>query len=92
MDDYISIQAAYDVLTDYYHQRTKIQHIALQEALNRVPKADVRPVRHGHWVNVRISVTGESDAECDQCGAIVHDNFSNVINYCPNCGARMDGE
>lgn len=41
MDDYISRQAAYEALTDYYHHRTEIQHMALHEALNRVPSADI---------------------------------------------------
>ena len=50
------------------------------------------PVRHGHWTNISISVTGNSSAECSLCGTVVHDTFANVnrINYCPNCGAKMD--
>ena len=43
----------------------------------------------GKWVNVKISISGDSSAECSLCGAIVHNNFSNVINFCPNCGADM---
>ena len=50
-------------------------------------KAD--PIKHGRWINVKISISGNSSAECSLCGAVVHNNFSNVINYCPNCGARM---
>ena len=33
----IDADDAYKVLTDYYHQRTEIQHKALKEALSRVP-------------------------------------------------------
>lgn len=40
-DGLISRKKAYEVLTDYYHQRTEIQHIALREALDRVPSADI---------------------------------------------------
>ena len=39
MDDLISRQEAYKVLTDYYHHKTEIQHMGLKEALNRVPSA-----------------------------------------------------
>lgn len=46
MDDLISRQAAYDVLTAYYHHKTDIQHMALREALNKVPSAE----RHGRWI------------------------------------------
>ena len=48
-------------------------------------------VRHGRWVNLKISTSGNSSAECSLCGAVVHNNFSNVINFCPNCGADMRG-
>lgn len=39
MGDLISRKQAFEVLTEYYHQRTEIQHIALKEALDRVPDA-----------------------------------------------------
>ena len=46
----------------------------------------------GKWTNVHISVSGNSDAECSLCGAVVHSGFADKgkINYCPNCGARME--
>ena len=54
---------------------------------------DAEPVKHGRWINISISANGgESSAECDLCGAVVHNNFSSIINYCPNCGAKMTGE
>ena len=37
MADLIDRQTAYDVLTEFYHHTTDIQHMALHEALNRVP-------------------------------------------------------
>ena len=54
------------------------------------PKEKETLIKHGHWINISISVTGNSSAECSRCGAVVHDSFSNAINYCPNCGAKMD--
>lgn len=36
----IDANAAYDILTAYYHQRTEIQRKALREALDRVPTAE----------------------------------------------------
>ena len=49
------------------------------------------PTKHGRWINIKISTTGESSAECSECGAIVHTTFTSTVNYCPKCGARMDG-
>lgn len=36
----IDAEKAYEVLTDYYHHRTEIQHEALKEAIGRVPTVD----------------------------------------------------
>ena len=44
MSDYISREAAYQTLTEYYHHTTEGMHSALLEAISRVPAADVRPV------------------------------------------------
>ena len=40
----IDAQDAFNVLTDYYHHSTHVQHLALQEALNKVPTVDAEPV------------------------------------------------
>ena len=47
MSDYIDREAAYEVLTEYYHHSTEFQHLALKDALARVPAADVREVKRG---------------------------------------------
>lgn len=53
--------------------------------LKDTPTADVLEVRHGEWVY------GEFDIpHCSECGVEVMPN--NVSNYCPNCGAKMDGK
>lgn len=51
--------------------------------------ADVAPVVHGKWVeNSFISAT------CSNCGETfdIYDNEIIRFRFCPNCGARMDGE
>ena len=40
----IDAQDTFNVLTDYYHNSTHIQHLALQEALNKVPTVDAIPI------------------------------------------------
>lgn len=40
----INTDAAYAVLTDYYHHTTDTQHAALREALERVESVDAVPV------------------------------------------------
>lgn len=49
------------------------------------PAADVRPERHGHWI-IRSGLPFCS--ECDYGIGYVVVSF----DYCPNCGAKMDGD
>ena len=53
----------------------------------KIESADVAPVRHGHWV----SINEYPYEKCSICGE-THDTVRCLDNYCPNCGARMDGE
>lgn len=39
MDDLIYRQKTFEILTEYYHHTTDIQHEALKDALSRVPSA-----------------------------------------------------
>ncbi len=63
---------------------------ALKRYVTRVPTADVAPVVHGRW---------EWDTEdiyrCSNCAEKSH--VKEVMghpewDYCPNCGAKMDGD
>ena len=47
-----------------------------------LPAADVAPVRHGMWKSYTKNL-----GECSNCGYVVSIRY----DYCPNCGAKMDG-
>ena len=49
--------------------------------------ADVEPVRHGRWIDVRGEASG-MNWKCSKCCKRVMPKYP----YCPNCGATMDGE
>ena len=49
------------------------------------PTADVAPVRHGHWIECNYGLT----FECSECK---YPTEYNLTDYCPNCGAKMDGD
>ena len=59
--------------------------------LNQFPGADVAPVRHGRWV----SVPHKLARVCSVCNRDEPYKFADidadVYDYCPNCGAKMDG-
>ena len=62
-----------------------------QRAILDAPSADVAPVRHGRWID-----KGEY-AVCTECGRRSSTQYDGVepiplmTQFCPNCGARMDG-
>lgn len=91
MAELIDREATYEVLTSFYHHKTDIQHNALREALNKVPSADVQPVRHGHWLRTgRTNVYGGFEVECSVCNDNVMITNIEYEHYCRNCGAQMD--
>ena len=60
------------------------------DAFDTLPKVDAEPVRHGTWKHC----PGMND-KCSECGRYFPvEEFESRpfdINYCPNCGAKMDG-
>ena len=57
-----------------------------------VPVADVAPVVHGRWINVYPDIEPNPlfmYGICSNCG--FEQGLSDKLNYCPNCGAKMDG-
>lgn len=49
-------------------------------------------VKHGEWVYEDGDV-GYNVYRCSKCGGkVVLDDEGGVYKYCPNCGAKMDGE
>lgn len=51
------------------------------------PAADVAPVVHGRWIPCKYATSENED--CSNCGYSTY--YGNEYDYCPNCGARMDG-
>ena len=63
-----------------------------KKAIKKMPKgiiADVAPVRHGMWVEKEKYTFGIM-YDCSLCENRILDN-GHPWNYCPNCGAKMDG-
>lgn len=49
---------------------------------------DAEPVRHGSWVRPFINKYGHPCHCCSECG---FEASQQDKNYCPDCGAKMDG-
>lgn len=64
---------------------------AIEEAV-KVPIVDAVPVVHGKWKPIKASIYPYGfDVRCSECGCAILGGV-NGWNYCPNCGAKMDGE
>ena len=89
MDDYIKREALRDALYD-------ADAITMNgvKILNQFPAADVAPVRNGRWIEPQRLYYGAKQYECSLCWAEAFwdkHEITEKYQYCPNCGARMDG-
>lgn len=93
MADYINKQAFLD-----YMKRTD-RYFNVKFDIENFPNADVAPVRHGQWIpltectneGVYCSICKKKVWKSDyaQCSKKSRNKLES--NYCPNCGAKMDG-
>ena len=96
MAEYIEREATIELLRSLGSRDYRREKGTIQEAIKMVsfpeytPSADVAPVRHGRWI--------DGDPYCPICRK---DKFRGLDadvwsdwkpDYCPNCGAKMDGE
>ena len=69
-------------MEDYYYN-----------AIKNAPAADVVEVRHGEWLHTDKAFSWHSKDECSECHYHnAHRIDLSYYNYCPNCGAKMDGK
>lgn len=86
MTDYISRQAAIDGM---FAEMPGLTFDGVLRVLRNLPYADVVPVKHGKWIeDDHPTVIGH----CSVCGWESHYYEDDVVgmDYCPNCGARME--
>ena len=99
MTDYIKREDAIEYLVDNMvwmdadgiETNEEDKRDAIAELINGVPSADVAPVRHGRWIYQMDDLyPEESTMKCSVCGDFIFIRGESD-NYCPNCGAKMDG-
>ena len=78
---------AEEIRTNYLDDYAKGFQAALLAVMS-IPIADVAPVRHGRWINENFYT------HCSACGKMaIYDKYGQEFesDYCPHCGAKMDG-
>ena len=101
MVEYIKKQDALGVFHDWSNKEGELvsaKETSEYKAIENIPAADVQPVVHGKWIkNEGIGVRGVG-WHCSVCkendvwAFIDKDEKTQDDLYCPNCGAKMDGE
>jgi NADH pyrophosphatase NudC (nudix superfamily) len=96
MDEYISREAAVRYLKGFSEKElnsrgnfgmiTSSVLNKAERAISEMPTADVQPVKHGRW---KLRCYGDYPY-CSSCNN--EPKSREMTLYCPNCGARMDGD
>lgn len=98
MNKYISVEVAKEYLRHDSFDNPYFRSQACQQAmdiLDTVPASDVVEVRHGRWHRYSKGSGSYNGviilSDAFQC-TICKKSFWNKSDYCPNCGAKMDGD
>ena len=91
MDDLISRAAVLRMLDE--------NSVVFRGEIEKIPAVDAVPVVHARWINYP-ECLGYDGAYCDEnivcsnCESVwnIIDNEADRFDYCPTCGAKMDGE
>ncbi len=103
MEKYFKAQDVCKAFADYIWSPLPRTVSYASSFVEKIPAADVAPVRHGQWVEATRPM-GRDDikcATCSECGegfvldeALAEwgiEDVKNFMLYCPHCGAKMDG-
>ena len=57
----------------------------IDDVIDEQPTIEAEPIKHGRWERY---LKEGLPWKCSECGS----RYTVQWNYCPNCGARMDGK
>lgn len=101
MTEYIEREEAIKALKDnvtemesdiYYGSNKGVPKDEIEDIVNEIPAADVVEVKHGKWVKQGYEGIMTYCSECLHRALFNNHHELILSNYCPNCGAKMDGK
>lgn len=90
-DDLISRQDTKQAIRHKF--KTLAERCEINEVLNSMPSVQPKE-KTGQWIDNTVAFY----RECSECGALVTNRMEKIflhlegkkLNYCPNCGAKME--
>lgn len=84
------------ICAEYGYNDNGLLLIPMRDVTNSIrnaPTIDAEPVRHGRWLYNSYPTVWYGHGEppewvCSEC----EERAYNTYDYCPDCGAKMDGE
>ena len=85
----IDADELYKKAMDIIQDKASYKAFAIINAISIAPTIEAEPVRHRKWKHV-----AGMNSKCSECGRYFpvkeFDSRPFDINFCPNCGAKMD--
>lgn len=104
MAEYIEREAALKICETEYQDRLRMLDYCgdtvawnIGGEIKALPAADVAPVVHGMWISWEEAdnfIPSPHRHECSVChdaAQVLVNNIELLSDFCPNCGAKMDG-
>lgn len=95
MAEYIAKGKLIDYFKDTYgggiEENTCVWYQDIIRDIEETPAVDVAPVVHGKWEDIFQNSPCGWSGRCSICSVRNDIPHPFIANYCPNCGAKMNG-
>ena len=88
----IDADALKEVFSDLLTEGYVATYGAVESRIALAPTIDAEPVKHGRWKHERLPSTSGGSYAVVRCSVCGNQYPMYETDYCPNCGARMDGD
>lgn len=81
-----------EILKDYTKKNNIMASVVILEAYaEELYKANFRKQREGAWIDMEYYMQNKRIYKCSACSKSEAKNALMSANFCPNCGAKMEG-
>ena len=74
------------------HEDNDLYYLGVYDCVKFIPAADVEEVWHGEWKLLKDWDWRYTCSICGKYAPTMSIRTESLANYCPHCGAKMDGK